>query len=412
MSKFTVLFWQSYLGKLKAKSFLITTFLFMLTTLAIFMWPTISGWFASSDRSVQLAVVDRTGNNAVSLFQDSNRLKFKPYAGNSRSADHLLDGGRTDGVLVLRSDGGKLKAELQTSEALKLNDQQAIDETLQTVGRLYAVQQAQLTANEARQILDAHVPLTQKTIGNQANFKSSASKTNATWISYAVAFFIYLFVASYLSMIASEVAAEKDSRIMEVIISSSSPVVHLLSRVAAILALAFTQLAVIVGAALIMAAGIEHGKYWRMITSVFSMVSVSYLIYAFLFFLAACLLYTLLGAVLGSLVNKVQEVGQAIGPITIVLMLGFFVAISGINNPDTLLIKICSFIPFIASMIMPMRIGATDMGYWQANLSLVILFATIAALFLFSLRFYRGSVLTYGSGSLIKKIKQALSLSK
>ncbi len=220
------------------------------------------------------------------------------------------------------------------------------------------------------------------------------------------------FVASYLSMIASEVAAEKDSRIMEVIISSSSPVVHLLSRVAAILALAFTQLAVIVGAALIMAAGIEHGKYWRMITSVFSMVSVSYLIYAFLFFLAACLLYTLLGAVLGSLVNKVQEVGQAIGPITIVLMLGFFVAISGINNPDTLLIKICSFIPFIASMIMPMRIGATDMGYWQANLSLVILFATIAALFLFSLRFYRGSVLTYGSGSLIKKIKQALSLSK
>lgn len=63
-------------------------------------------------------------------------------------------------------------------------------------------------------------------------------------------------------------------------------------------------------------------------------------------------------------------------------------------------------------MLMPMRIGATDMGLWQAALSLLILAASIIWLFLFSLRFYRGSVLTYTSGSFVKKMKQALSLSK
>lgn len=414
MSKFTVLFSQSYFSKLKAKSFIITTLLILLALLAVFMWPTISGWFSSGDKAVKIIVVDQTDGNAASLFRSDDKMKFEPFTGTLKQADRKIIDKKADGALVLdQNASGQLTARIHTADAaLKLNDQQLLEQHTQTANQLFTIQQMHLTPEQAQRILTSHITIGQQVIVDQQSGKSTESKMQATFISYGIAFFIYLFVLSYLSMISSEIAAEKDSRIMEIIISSSSPVIHLLSRVTAILALAFTQTAVVVGAALMMAYLFASGKYWHIVESAFSSVSAIYVVYAVLFFVFACLLYTLLGAVLGSLVNKVQDVGQAVMPVTFTLMIGFFIAISGMSNPDTLLIKISSYIPFISSMIMPMRIGATDMGLWEAAVSLLLLAATVVWLFLFSLQFYKGSVLTYTSGSFIKKVKQAISLSK
>ncbi len=408
-----ILFSQSYFSKLKAKSFLITTAIVLLAVFTAFMWPTISSWFSSKSQAINISVVDQTRAHAGELLKGDSRIKFNSFNGSLQQADQAVTAKKADGTLLLALDGsGRMTAQIRTDTPLQLNDQQALSQYVQTANQLFTIQQMKLTPEQAQRILTTKINLDQKTIDHQANGKSAEVKTTATFISYAVAFFIYLFVISYLSMISSEVAAEKDSRIMEIIISSSSPVIHLLSRVAGILMLAFTQIFLILGAVCLMAAGFYGGKYWHLAGTALSSVSASYIFYALLFFILACILYTLIGAVLGSLVNKVQDVGQAIMPVTFVLMIGFFIAISGMANPDTLLIKIFSFIPFTASMIMPMRIGATDMGLWQAAASLLLLAGTIIWLFLFSLRFYKGSVLTYTSGSLFKKMKQARSLSK
>ncbi|RYM05423.1 ABC transporter permease [Sporolactobacillus sp. THM7-7] len=413
MSKFMVLFSQSYLSKLKAKSFLISTAIMLLVIAAVFLWPTVSGWFSSDDETLSVTVLDRTDAKAASLLKSSDRFKFTLFSGSVNQADQKVMNDRADGTLVLaQNNEGGLKAELRTDKAMKLNDQQALQQQLQTADQLFRIQQMNLTQAQAEQILSPHVTFNQTAIGDQSENKTSEEKTTATFISYGIAFFIYLFVLSYLSMISSEIAAEKDSRIMEIIISSSSPAVHLLSRVSGILALAFTQAVVLIGSSLLMAFFFEGGRHWHIVKDTLSTVPASYAIFAILFFVLACILYTLIGAVLGSLVNKVQDVGQAITPVTIILMVGFFVAITGMNNPDAILIQIFSFIPFTASMIMPMRIGATDMGIWQAAISLIVLLGTIVWLFLFSLRFYRGSVLTYTSGSFVKKLKQAMSLSR
>ncbi|TGA97632.1 ABC transporter permease [Sporolactobacillus shoreae] len=414
MSKFAILFSQSYFSKLKAKSFIITTLIFLLAILALFMWPTISSWFSSNDRPLKIEIVDRTGLNAGLLMKGNSKIKYSLFSGSLAQSDQAVKDKKADGVLLLTAANGvQLQAQMRTaSGALTLNDQQLIGQQLQTANQLFTIQGLKLSPEQAQRILTAHISLEQKTINNESNGKSADHKTQAAFISYGIAFFIYLFVISYMSMISSEIAAEKDSRIMEIIISSSSPVAHLLSRTTAILALGFTQIFILFGSGLIMAYSFDGGKYWHLAGDAITVVSSSYLIFALLFFILACILYTLLGAVLGSLVSKVQDVGQAIMPVTMILMIGFFIAISGLGNPDTLLIKIFSYIPFTASMIMPMRIGATEMGIWEAVLSLVILAGTIVWLFQFSLKFYRGSVLTYTSGSFFKKMKQALSLSK
>lgn len=414
MSKFMLLFSQSYTSKLKAKSFYITTFIMLISIACFFLWPTISGWFATADKPLSMTIVDQTKENAASYFKSNKKINFKKSNLSLKEEEHQVLKGKADALLVLSSkNGDQLNAELRTKKPLELNNQQMLEQQVQSASQLFTIQQLKLTAEQAQRIMNQNVQLKQKVISSSSEKgKTSEEKTTATIVSYAVAFIIYLFVLSYLSIISSEVAAEKDSRIMEIIISSTSPVVHLLSRVSGVLALAMTQFAVLIGAALIMARSFQSGKYWHLLSDIFSSLTGGYMAYAIFFFFFACVLYTLMGAVLGSLVNKVQDVGQAVMPVTMMLMVGFFIAVSGMSNPDTLLIKIFSYIPFTASMIMPMRIGATDMSLWQALLSLFILGATIVAFFLFSLRFYRGSVLTYSNGSFIKKIKQAILLSK
>lgn len=413
VSKFSILFSQSYFAKIKAKSFLITTALMLIGMAAIFMWPTISGWFSSDDEPLDVAVIDRTGMQAVSMLQDSGRLRFNAFKGDPGRADREVTDGKRAGVLVLdQTNDGRLSAEIRTAEPLKLNDQQVLESQLQAANQLFTIRQMNLNQDQAERILTAELSVDETLIGDQDAGKSSETKQTAVLISYGLAFLIYLFVISYLSMISSEIAAEKDSRIMELIISSVSPVTHLLSRLAGVLALGFTQIAVLIGGALLMAYFMNDGKYWDQVGEWFSRLPGSYLTYALLFAVLACVLYALIGAVLGSLVNKVQDVGQSVTPVIFIIMIGFFVAVSGMENPDSLLIVICSYIPFTSSMIMPMRIGATDIAYWEPVLSLLLLAVTIVALFLFSLRFYRGSVLTYTSGSFVKKVKQAMSLSR
>jgi len=414
LSKFLLLFEQSYISKLKTKSFYITTLIMLLGITAFFMWPTISGWFSSNEKPVTITVADQTKGSAISYFKNNKKIIFKPAKQSVKQEEHRVVTGKVDALLILSlKSGSQLDAQLRTKKPFELNTQQMLEEQVRSAGQLFTIQQLKLTADQAQRIIDQKTNLNQKVISPTADKgKSSQQKTTATIVSYAVALIIYLFVLSYLSIISSEIAAEKDSRIMEIIISSTSPIVHLLSRVCGVLALAMTQFTVLIGAALIMARVLQSGKYWHLISDLFSSLTAGYTVFAILFFFFACVLYTLLGAVLGSLVNKVQDVGQAVMPVTMVLMVGFFIAISGMSNPDTLLIKIFSFIPFTASMIMPMRIGATDMSLWQGFLSLVLLGLTIVGLFIFSLRFYRGSVLTYTNGSFIKKIKQAIQLSK
>lgn len=157
---------------------------------------------------------------------------------------------------------------------------------------------------------------------------------------------------------------------------------------------------------LIYAKFIKGGMVWDAAASIVKELSVSYVIYAIVFLLLTVILYLIIGALFGSLVSKVEEAGQVLMPAMIITIIGFYVMLTGMGNPDTIIIKIFSYIPLTSGMIMPMRIGATDIGGIVPLLSLGILIVTIVVVYLFSLSFYKRSVLTYSSGGVIQKLKR------
>ena len=120
----------------------------------------------------------------------------------------------------------------------------------------------------------------------------------------------------------------------------------------------------------------------------------------------------LLSALLGSLVNRPEDASQAQAPFSLLLVMGFYVNLFGMMVPDSLLLKIFSYLPFSSSMCMTMRLGVSDTPLLQGWVAVLISLLSSALMGVLTVKIYHGSVLSYRVGSLKSKLKAAWSLKK
>ncbi|MEB2281744.1 ABC transporter permease [Lysinibacillus xylanilyticus] len=411
LSKFNLLMKQLYTSKIKSKSFVVMTCIYILGMSVAVFWSDIKELFTGDDQAQQIVIVNETTADLSGLFVSNGDMEFIQNDSNISELEKKVKDEKLDAIVKITDQDGQLHAEIATFTPLKLNDQGAINSILQLAGQNYAVQQLSLTPEQATQIMDAKTIITDKNLNTESTGgKSEEEKQSGQFVSYAVGILIYFFISTFLSMITTEIATEKGSRAMEMLLVSVKPATHFKAKIAGVLLLALTQMGIIIVVFLIYAKFAKNGVIWDMAASIVSELSIGYVIYAVLFLLLTIILYLIVGALFGSLVSKVEEAGQVLMPAMMITLIGFYVMLSGMGNPDTLIIKIFSYIPFTSGMIMPMRIGATDIGVMVPLLSLGILIATIIVAYLFSISFYKRSVLTYSSGGVIKKIKTVLKV--
>ncbi|KOP80422.1 sodium ABC transporter permease [Lysinibacillus sp. FJAT-14745] len=411
MSKFNLLVKQLYKSKLKSRSFVVMTCIYILGMSVAIFWSDIKELFTGSDHAQQIAIVNETTADLSGLFVSNGDMKFIQNESNIPALEKKVKDEKLDAIIKITDQNGQLNAEIATFTPLKLNDQASLNSILQLAGQNYTVQQLSLTSDQAAQIIGAKTVISNKNLNKaSADGKSEEEKQSGLWVSYAVGILIYFFISTFLSMITTEIASEKGSRAMEMLLVSVKPATHFKAKIAGVLLLALTQMGIIAVVFLSYAKFAKDGFMWDLAASIVKELSISYVIYAILFLLLTIILYLIVGALFGSLVSKVEEAGQVLMPAMMITLIGFYVMISGIGNPDTIFIKVFSYIPFTSGMIMPMRIGATDIGVMVPLISLGILIATIIVAYLFSISFYKRSVLTYSSGGVIKKIKTVLKV--
>ncbi|MBO1910620.1 ABC transporter permease, partial [Microvirga sp. 3-52] len=224
---------------------------------------------------------------------------------------------------------------------------------------------------------------------------------------------IYFTVIFYSNMIATEVATEKSSRVMEILISSISPVKHMFAKVLGIGSLGLVQM-MLLGIAGFTAVKTSASNMGDGVSSFFgfSNLSVSTIVFAIIFFLLGYFLYATVAALLGSLVSRTEDVQQAIMPIMILVILAFMIAMPGLTNPELGFLKYASYVPFFAPLVMFLRVGMLDLPLWEPLLSIAIMLVTILILGVFGARVYRGGVLMYGPSRSLKDIKKAIQLGK
>jgi ABC-2 type transport system permease protein len=411
LSKFSLLMKQLYKSKIKSKSFILMTCLYVLVMSVAVFWSEIKELFTGDDEAQQIAIINETSADLSGIFVSNGDMAFIQNEQDVSKLEKKVKDGKLDAIVTINDQDGQLQAEIATFTPLKLNDQSTLSSLLQYAGQHYAVQQLSLSPEQAAQIMAAQTTISTKNLNEEsAGGKSEEEKQSGLVVSYAVGILIYFFISTFLSMITTEIASEKGSRAMEMLLVSVKPATHFKAKIAGVLLLALTQMGIIAAVFLIYAKFIKGGMVWDAAASIIKELSIGYVIYAIVFLLLTVILYLIIGALFGSLVSKVEEAGQVLMPAMIITIIGFYVMLTGMGNPDTLIIKIFSYIPLTSGMIMPMRIGATDIGGIVPLLSLGILIATIVVVYLFSLSFYKRSVLTYSSGGVIQKIKTVLKV--
>ncbi|MGG3137248.1 ABC transporter permease [Bacillus subtilis] len=418
MNKFWIMLSHTYKNKIMAKSFIISTVITVLLVLVVTNLESIISLFQGDDAKEKIAVVDET-NELYPVF--SKQLKAVDTDGDldvklsKQSEDEVtkqVKDESLDGMLIIKRDekgtiSGTYKALTISDESTYQTLQQALTQTKTAVGT------AELGVSQGT-ISSLYAPVTVGQKALKEGAKSEEELGQTVGLVYIMLFVIYFSVIMYASMIAMEVATEKSSRVMEILISSMPPIQQMFAKLLGIGLVGITQLAIIIGAGSLSLKLNQKSETASSVGGFLNLtdVSATTVIYAVIFFLLGYFLYATLAAFLGSVVSRIEDVQQTITPMTLLVVAGFMIAMFGLNAPDAGFITVTSFIPFFTPMIMFLRVGMLDIPFWQAAVGIGITLLTIVILAVIGARIYKGGVLIYGNSSAFKAIKQALCLAK
>ncbi|MGG3853489.1 ABC transporter permease [Caldifermentibacillus hisashii] len=415
MNKFWIIFFHTFLTKLKTKSFIVTTVITLLIIVLLANITNIIDFFNKGEEGEKIAVIDETGvlfdpfqNQLKAIDKD---IQLKKFTGDKTKADKQVQNGDFDGVLVLSNNQENLPAAFYRSLTISNTSLlSSLENGLQQMKTQMAATQMNLSQEQLTKLYE---PVSLKKVALEKDAKTEEELSQARGLVYVLLFVIYFAVIMYANMIAMEVATEKSSRVMEILISSVPPIKQMFAKILGVGLLGLLQLALMLGVAyfsLKQNMDSMEGGFFDVYG--FGDVPVATLVYAFVFFLLGYFLYATLAAFLGSLVSRIEEVNQLITPMTYLLIIGFMIAMFGLVKPDATFITVTSYIPFFTPMLMFMRVGMLNLPIWEPILGIVILLVTIILFAIFGAKVYKGGVLLYGKSSSFKDIKKAMQLTK
>lgn len=236
--------------------------------------------------------------------------------------------------------------------------------------------------------------------------KIGKSAESNYFIAYIGTFIIYFIIILFGVAVSTNVAREKNDRTMELLITNTSSTSLIVGKVLASLAFSIGQ---IIAMLIIGAIGIIINKASYPIdflSILIQNISPSLILLFLIFSFFGCLMYFFIYAALGSLVSRVEDVNNAIGPIQTIFVIAFMVSMIGMSNPNSAIITISSFIPFTSPMAMFVRYSMTTVPIIEVIISLILLIISTILLAILSIKIYRQATLNYGNKlSLVKVLK-------
>ncbi|WP_163537144.1 ABC transporter permease [Gracilibacillus sp. YIM 98692] len=417
MNKFWIVFFHTFISKIKTKSFIITTALFLAFIILMANIQSIISLF-DQDEMDRVGVVSNQ-SEIVTLLDErlgGTDIEITDYNGSLEEAKEAVTQEEMVGVLEINQTDDQLpKASYHAVDYTNQRVETRLQNELEQIKVEMATNQAGIDPEVIASIYEPLIFETEIIADGEGNssVKTEEELNIARGLVYVILFLLYFAVISYGNMIAMDIANEKTSRVMEILISSSSPVSQMFAKILGIGCVGLLQMGffLITGYIMIMQKQEELvGGFFDAFG--FSNVNLATFNYAIIFFLLGYFLYATLAAMLGSLVSRTEDVQQMLMPNILLIVAAFMIAMFGLGMPNSPLVTISSFIPFFSPMTMFLRASMLDIAFWEIGLSIFILIATIILFALIGARVYRGGVLMYGKSSSLKDFKKALQLSK
>lgn len=409
MSKFWVITKQVYKRRVKTKSFLISLLFPVLIAALIAGIPKMVEYFDSTSDITTIAVLTNNPVYEKALAKDKGHFKVNSKITDKKAAKSALKKGEIDGFVTITEQNDTVSAVYTTEETAGQDILTRLTEDITATKVAEKAAIYRITNDQLEQITSPVSVTNDLEASNQLTNHEKDVMSAAVLILTLV---IFIFVMSYANIVASEIATEKGTRIMEVILSSVSATTHLFAKLTAIILMLLTQIGfyVICGAIVLIA-----GRNTDMVQNALDQVAVFpayYLMLNLLFVILGLLLYILIAAMIGSMVPNVETVAQFIYPMTILAIIGYWGSIAAANAPDNILVVIGSYIPTFSPMMMLARMDLLSVSTLGIFSSLAILALSVIGAFFLTVRLYQGNVLLYSNEGLWKTWKTSLSYAK
>ncbi|SDI84210.1 ABC transporter permease [Natribacillus halophilus] len=425
MYKMLIVLAHTYWTKVKSKTFMFTTLMMAFFMVLFLNLDNIIEFFDgdASEQVYDVLILDESGDLYEPLAAeieggDAQIMTNEASQADEEDAEAAVMEGPYDAYLQVAGEDEDIEGHFYAPTVNETFLPSQLESGLQNVRETRVADDLDIDEEDLA-ALDESVAFQQSALDDTA--RSEAELNQARLFVNILLFIIYFSVLFLGNMIASEVATEKSSRVMELLISSASPVQQMFGKIFGVGLIGLTQYSLIFLIALVSFAQFVDveaeademlGEQQDMFALGEPVFSLELFLYAFLFFILGYLLYATLAAMLGSIVTRIEDVGQAVGPMNMLVILAFMISIFSMGNPASPIVTITSYIPFFTPMIMFLRVGMGEATVWEVLLAVGVMVVTIVLLTLIAARVYRGGVLLYNHARTWKSLKQALLLAR
>ena len=412
MRKFWIITKDVYLKNIKSISFLIMILVPFIMMGVIY----VAGNFAQQNSEVNtIGVLSDDPQLTQQLGQvKTDDFEFKAIDSTKKAQKELADE-KIDAYMTVSVANEEVKGKLYSENSLGQSTQLLIQQQLTGVQTMLRASTLGVSPEEVASLSQPASFSRQKvSFNDQGKMTVGEDNSDVQYVvSYVATIILFIIILTYAQIIAQEIASEKGTRIMEVILSSTTAQKHFYGKLTGVLLVAVTQMALY---GVIFGVGFNQFKNMDIVKSALDGISLDsifgpFLWYSLLFMFFGILIFAVLAALCGSLVNKAEDTAKAILPVTYLSLGGYMLGlILGASDPNNIVIRITSYIPFLSSYIMPVRLANETVDVSGAMVSLVILIVVTFVLMFLSANMYKSNVLVYSEGGLWSSLKQSISI--
>lgn len=439
---------REYLNKVRKKSFLVTTFLVPVLMAALCIVPIVM-MLNAKDKMKFIAVMDESAV-VMPTLQDSESACFVDLTGApADSVKALLTDGTYDALMALSAldADNSLTFEIFSSQPLGLDLTENLTRKVNDAVENYRVGTYGIEGLD-RILKDVKPDIRPKSYTIDEDGKENVSEEGVyTALSMILGLVIFMFITLFGGMVMSAVIEEKASRVVEVLISSVKATELMFGKIIGVALVALTQFFLwivltvsIVGAAAtfigeekfaeitsaasssaiadpsvtatidqIAPASSDQSEAAVIISTISSLPYGKIILVFLVFFIFGYLLYASLYAAVGSAVESEGDASQLQLPLTVPLMLAYFIAIYAFNAPESSLVFWGSMIPFTSPIVMLARLPF-GVETWELALSLGLLVVTCIAGAWASAKIYNVGILMFGKKSTFQDLWKWLKM--
>lgn len=430
MSKFWVIFRREYAQVVKKKSFIVGIFLTPALMAAFTVIPAMLARMQSSETE-KMAIIDMSGSQIGEKFEaaiagyklsDSTQPRYGVERVFELDADDTVRYNVLNDSLCTLINNKQLRYFLVVKEGVQLADSNAFlvtnSDNFQTFDRFERrlsdiLSSFRLRMSDINLPVDSVLALTEKV---ELRIKDAKGESIPFEVKYftALVFVMIMFamMLGYGQLVMRSVIEEKNSRIMEVLISSVSPFQLMLGKVVGLGAATFTQMAVwvVIGAGLFLMRGT-----FQIGSSIDRIVFNPFIVISFLaYMISGYLLFSTMFALIGSIVNSEKEAQNFVFPITMCMIIPVMLGIYVVQEPNSTVSVVLSLIPFLTPTMMLMRIifvapTMTEYSLFsglvgEAVLGFILVSLSVVGMIWLTSKVFRVGILMYGKRPTLPEI--------